>query len=358
MKKTFLISTGGTGGHVIPATIFYDHLKENFEVFLTTDKRGVKFINSDKYKFEIVSSPRITTNFLKLPFAFIQLIISIIKSILFFKNKKIDILIGTGGYMSFPICLAAKILNKKIYLFEPNMVIGRANKFLLKFSNKIFCYSNKILNFPESQKNKIILTKSMLRKEIYSFRDSFKEKIENKIILVIIGGSQGAKIFDEELKNSILDLSKKYKIKIYHQVSSSDLDELKNFYKKNSIENKIFNYEENIFKYIQEANLAITRAGASTLSELAFLKVPFIAIPYQFATDNHQYHNVKYYKDNDCCWILNEKEMEHKALSSLLSNIIENKEDYLTKKNNLEKFSYQNSWNDINEKVVDFLNEN
>jgi UDP-N-acetylglucosamine--N-acetylmuramyl-(pentapeptide) pyrophosphoryl-undecaprenol N-acetylglucosamine transferase len=151
MKKKILISTGGSGGHVIPATAFYDHLKENFEVYLTLDNRGSKFINQNKYNFEIISSPRLTLNFIKLPLTFISLIISILRSIFYLKNKKIDILLGTGGYMSFPFCIAAKILNIKIYLFEPNMVIGRANRFLLKFSNRIFCYSDEIINFPKKK---------------------------------------------------------------------------------------------------------------------------------------------------------------------------------------------------------------
>ena len=285
-------------------------------------------------------------------------IIFILRSIFFLKNKKINIVLGTGGYMSVAICIAAKILNIKIYLFEPNMVIGRANKFLLKFSNKIFCYSDEIINFPKKNKSKIVFINHVLRKEIYNFDKYNKEKIENKIKLLVVGGSQGAKVFDEDIKNSILDLSKKYKLIVYHQVSSLDFSDLEFFYKENNIENKLFNFEENVFQYINEANLAITRAGASTLSELAFLKVPFIAIPYKFATDNHQLQNALHYEYKGCCWILEEKEFNQHKLTALLINIIENRDDYLNKKNNLEKFCYQNTWNKINEKVISSLNEN
>ena len=358
MKKRILISTGGSGGHVIPATAFYDHLKDNFEVYLTSDKRGTKFINKNKYSCEIISSPRLTLNFIKLPLTFISLIISILRSILYLKNKKIDILIGTGGYMSVPFCLAAKILNIKIYLFEPNMVIGRSNKFLLKLSFKLFSYSNKIINFPEKYINKMIIINHILRKEIYNFKNSIIEKIDEKIKILVIGGSQGAKIFDKEIKNSILDLSKKYKLMVYHQSSSLDFSSLKFFYKENNIDNKVFNFQENIFQYIKESNLAITRAGASTLSELTFFKVPFIAIPYKFATDNHQLENALNYERNGCCWVLQENELDKDKLTPLLINIIENKEDYLKKKNNSEKFCYQNTWNNINEKVISSLNEN
>ena len=68
MKKKILISTGGSGGHVIPAITFYDHLKEKFDVFLTTDKRGEIFINQDKYTISVIDVPQLTKNFYKIPF--------------------------------------------------------------------------------------------------------------------------------------------------------------------------------------------------------------------------------------------------------------------------------------------------
>tara|TARA_Y100000590_G_scaffold364860_1_gene423437 strand:+ start:37 stop:1113 length:1077 start_codon:yes stop_codon:yes gene_type:complete len=358
MKKKILISSGGSGGHVIPAMAFYDHLKENFDVFLVLDERGPNFINEKKYEYEIIKSPRLTLNFLKLPITLINLIVSVLRSFFFLRKKKIDILLGTGGYMSVPICLAAKLLNIKIYLFEPNMVIGRANKFLVKFCTKLFCYSDEIINFPKDSKEKIFVINHVLRKEIYNFNNFDKEAINNIIKLLIVGGSQGAKFFDQNLKNSIIDVSKKYKLKIYHQTSSSDFADLKFFYKEYGIENVLFNFEDNIFQHIKESNLAITRAGASTLSELIFLKVPFIAIPYKFAVDNHQFENALNYEKNECCWILKEEEFSQNKLTTLLLNIIENKEDYFIKKKNLENFSYQNNWNDINEKLINCLNEN
>ena len=358
MKKKILISSGGTGGHVIPAIALLEHLKDNFEVLLVLDKRGSNYVNKEKYKYKIVNSSRLSLNFLKLPWTLITFLGSILKSFFLLKNNNIDILIGTGGYMSVPICIVAKILNIKVYLFEPNAVIGRANKFLVKFCNKIFCYSEEIINFPKKYKNKIYKINHILRKNTYEFVNFKKEEINKKVKLLIIGGSQGARFFDENLKKSIVSISKKYSIKIYHQVSNSDLNNLESFYANNGIESKLFNFEDNISQYINEANIAITRAGASTLSELALLKVPFIAIPYKFALDNHQLENALYYKENDCCWLLKEEEFDENKLTTLLIKIIENREEYLNKKKSLEKFSYQNSWNEINKKLIECLNEN
>ncbi len=358
MKKKILISSGGSGGHVIPSIALYEHLSEKFDVILTIDKRGSKYINKNKYNYKIIESPRLDLNPLKLPFTLINLFLSIIKSIFILKNNKIDILLGTGGYMSVPVCIAARFLNIKIYLFEPNMVLGRANYFLLKYCTKLLCYSNEITNFPKKYKKKIFVINYILRKNIYDFGKNIKDKIFNKLNLLIIGGSQGAKVFDDQIKNSIISLSKNNKIKVYHQANFINFESLKSSYEENNIECELFDFEENIFKYIDQSNLAITRAGASTLSELVYLKVPFIAIPYKFATDDHQFQNAKRYENNNCCWIIKENEFNNDKLTTLLNYIIENKYEYEIKKKNLDQISYQNNWKNINKQIIDLIDEN
>ena len=358
MKKKILISSGGSGGHIIPSMAFYDHLSENFDVILIIDKRGSKFINNNKYKYKILESPRLELNLLKFPLTLINLFLSTIKSIFILRNNKIDILLGTGGYMSVPICIAARFLNIKIYLFEPNMVLGRANNFLLKYCKRLFCYSESIINMPKQYKNKLYIINHILRKDIYNFKKNIKDKIYEKISLLVIGGSQGAKVFDDKVKNSIINLSKNNKIKVYHQTNFLNFDYLKSIYEKHDIECKIFDFEENIFKFIDQSNLVITRAGASTLSELAFLKVPFVAIPYKFATDDHQFENAKEYESKNCCWIIKENEFSNEKLTTLLNYIIENRDEYEFKKKNLKQFSYQNNWKNINKQILDLLNEN
>ena len=120
----------------------------------------------------------------------------------------------------------------------------------------------------------------------------------------------------------------------------------------------MFSFEENILNIIYDANLCITRAGASTLAELVFLNVPFIAIPYPLAKDDHQFQNAEFYKKRDSCWILKQDEIKDKVLTNYLFNIIEDKNDYLTKEKNMKKISYQNTWNKINQKLVSTINEN
>ncbi len=356
MKKKILISTGGSGGHVVPAIIFYEHLKKDYEVYISTDLRGTRFLDENKYDFKIINTPKFSNKLLILFFQTFSIIKLIIKSIFFLKEKKIDIMISTGGYMSLPICLASKILNIKIYLFEPNYALGKANKFFLNLSEKIFCYSDNIKKFPSKFKKKIVIINSLLRKDFYNEKND--KTIENKLNLLIIGGSQGAKLFDSEICNVVLGLSKDYKIKIFHQTNLKNYKSLKNFYSLNNIESELFDFNENILRIMTEVNLCITRAGASTLAELAYLNIPFLTIPLILIGDDHQSLNAEYYKNLDCCWILSQNEINQRTLTDKLTNIIENHEDYLSKKKNMKKFTYQNTWNDINQKIITTINEN
>jgi UDP-N-acetylglucosamine--N-acetylmuramyl-(pentapeptide) pyrophosphoryl-undecaprenol N-acetylglucosamine transferase len=356
MKKNILISSGGSGGHMIPATIFYEHLKGSFNVCISSDQRGLQFLDKAKYDLKIINTPKLSKNLLLLPFQIFLILYLIIKSFFFLKKKKIDILISTGGYMSLPLCIASKLLGVKTFLFEPNLVLGRANKLFLRFCENIICYSNEIKNFPNKFRNKILIINILLRKEFYNIESI--GNIDKKINLLIIGGSQGAKLFDSKISDSIIKLSKRYKFKVFQQTNPKNYEKLKSFYLINNIENQLFNFSEKISSFMSQSNICITRAGASTLGELIFLNIAHIAIPLPLANDNHQFENASYYEGKGCNWILNQSQLVDDILTNKLIGIIENKGEYLEKRKNMRIFSYQNTWNNINQKIISIINEN
>ena len=354
--KNILISTGGTGGHVVPAKILYEHLKSEANLFISSDERGIKFLDKEKYNINIFNVPKISKNIFLLPFQIFSLIGLIFKSLSFLKSKKIEVLISTGGYMSLPLCVASKILNIKLFLFEPNLVLGRSNKFFIGNCHKIFCYSDKIKNFPNNLKYKISIIPPLLRKEFYSFKAN--SIVDKNINLLVIGGSQGAKSFDTIIQSSIIDLSKKYKFKVYQQTNRKNFKNLKLFYQAKNIDNELFDFNEDISILMNKVNVCITRAGASTLAELVFLNIPHLAIPLPTAKDNHQFENAFFYNQLGCNWILNQNEIIDNNLTNKIFNIIDNNEVYLNKKMNMKNFSYQNTWNNINQKIISIINEN
>ena len=175
MKKNFLISTGGTGGHVVPAIILSDHLREKCKVIISTDKRGLRYLDEDINKIEIVNTPKLNNIFL-LPFNLFVLLLLTIKAFLVIKKYNIDEVISTGGYMSLPLIFASKLLNLNLYLVEPNHVLGRSNRYFLNSCKKIFCYNNEIKNFPEKFKNKIKTIFPLVRKKIYNLQSISQTK--------------------------------------------------------------------------------------------------------------------------------------------------------------------------------------
>ena len=355
MKKKILISTGGSGGHVIPAKILIDHLNHNFEVIISTDQRGEKYLKDITNKKIRIYTPRLNNLYL-LPLNLIKILFLTFKSFFTLKKNQIDILISTGGYMSLPLCFAAKILSIKIFLLEPNMVLGRANNFFLQFSEKIFCYSNSIKNFPSKFLNKIVLIKPLVRLMFYEKLNNYIKK--DKFNFLVVGGSQGANIFDFEINESFNEISKSFSIKVNHQTSEQNIKKLKDFYFKHNIDCYVFSYEANFFNIINKTDFCITRGGASTLAELSFMNIPFLVIPLPTAKDNHQFENALYYKNSNSCWIIDQKNFNKKKLSQFFFNLLTNHNDYQKKKENLKKLNYQNSWNNVNQKILNTINAN
>ncbi len=339
--SSIVISTGGTGGHVIPAKVFYDYFKKKLNVKLISDKRGLNFIDIKNYNVNEIHIPQFkkNLNIVIFPFFFIS---SFLKSLFFLKKENPKVLLSTGGYMSIPHCLAAKILNIKIFLFEPNLVIGRSNLFLLRFCKKIFAYEINLKNLPLKHLNKLKVIKPIVRKEFLKQKKNLLTGKEFKVL--IIGGSQTAKKLDKIFLKDILKISKMVNLTIYHQTSKSNQEYLKSFYQENNIANKVFTFENNISDIMLLCDFAITRAGASTLSELVSLKIPFLAIPFPFSKDDHQYFNAKFYVDKNFGWLINENEISEDYFYKFFTENIYNKKMLYNKAEKMNNFIFEESW--------------
>ena len=358
MKK-ILIATGGSGGHVIPSLSIYDALKDDFEVKISTDSRGSKFINNENYNYSLIDVPNLFSNLLLLPYNLIKFCYSIIKSYKYLKLNNFNILISTGGYMSLPLCLASNLLNIKIYIFEPNSVLGRANKLILNFAKKIICYEKNLKGISKKLSNKIYLVKPLLRKEIYKYKKNENTKIAEKKKILIIGGSQGAKFFDEFITKIIIKLSKIEKIQVLQQVINVNKGKnIKELYQKNNIEHELFHFDDKVLLKALNYDLAITRSGASTISELGYLNIPFVAIPYPYAKDNHQYYNAEFYEKNKSCWLIMQKDLDENNFTDFIIKIFKDQNEYFVKKNNLIKLTKENTWEKNKFKLIELLNEN
>ena len=317
MTKKILIATGGTGGHVFPAYSLANYLSnKNFNVKLTTDNRGFRFLKSYKNinLIKIPSSPLIKKNFFTILFSILTIFFSIIKSMITLIFDRPAIIFGMGGYSSFPICFAAFILRIKFIIYENNLVIGKANKYLLPFSKKIFVSFKNLEGVSKKYDNKIVEIGNIIREEIlYSnivlnHQDQF-----NDLKILVLGGSQAAKVFADELPQIFKKLKNNHiPIKVFQQCQKEQLNQLSNFYSNAKIEHELFNFTDKIIDYYSKSNLVVTRAGASVLGELINYNIPFISIPLPTSADNHQYKNAKFYEKKGYGYLLEEKDIKNK----------------------------------------------
>ncbi len=358
MKK-ILIATGGSGGHVIPSLSIYDALKEEFEIHIATDLRGSRYINNKKYNYSLIDVPNIFSNLFLFPYNLIKFSSSIFRSYKYLRSNNFNTLISTGGYMSLPLCIASKLLNIKIYIFEPNSVLGRTNKFTLNFSKKIICYDKNLKGISGKFLNKIYLIKPLIRKEIYQYKKNEKKVLDDPKKILIIGGSQGAKFFDEYITNLIVKLSKIQNIKVLQQViNTKSKNNIKDLYQKNLIDHEIFDFDEKLLIKAVTCDLAITRSGASSIAELSYLNIPFVAIPFPYAKDNHQYYNAKFYENNQCCWLIMQKDINENNFLNLLAKILKDQDEYFSKKKKLIELTKENTWENNKSKLTGLINEN
>ena len=250
-------------------------------------------------------------------------------------------------------------IKKKIFLFEPNSVLGRSNRFALKFSTKIICYDKNVKNFPVKYNSKKIIVEPILKKEIYDLKKN-SINLEKKIKkILIIGGSQGASFFDSNITNLIIEISKKYELEVTQQISNNNnLLSIKSKYDNSNINYKFIEFTNDSYELYNGIDLAITRGGASTLSELSFLNIPFVSIPLPSAKDNHQFYNSEYYYKKNCCWLINQSKFETDKFIKMIFEIFNNNQDYNEKIKNLEKITKKNTWNNINNKIIEIIDEN
>tara|TARA_B100001059_G_scaffold233977_1_gene275282 strand:+ start:568 stop:1665 length:1098 start_codon:yes stop_codon:yes gene_type:complete len=360
-KKNILIATGGTGGHIFPAYSLANYLAKNkYNVKLSSDKRGLQYLKDYK-NFNIIkipASPLIKKNIFKFFFSIFKILYSIIKSAFFLLVSRPSIIIGTGGYSSFPVCLAAFILRIKFVIYENNLFIGKANRYLLPYTEKIFVAYKEVEGIPEKYVNKICEIGNIIREDIIHNKiENFEDKRFDSIKILVLGGSQAAEVF----ANKLPQIFKRFKnldtpFKIYQQCQHMQNEQLTKFYKDENIDYEIFNFTNKINEYYSKANLVITRSGASVLGELINIKIPFICVPLPNSADKHQLKNANYYLKKGFGYLVEEKDLNDK-LFDLIKSIFKEKSLIKNILVNQRQYSDKNVFKNLNIHIEKIINE-
>ena len=361
MKKKIILSTGGTGGHIFPMVALYDYLvSKNYEVIFASDQRAMKYFNSgikEKVKIFNINSPFNKKGFAKFV-AYYQLFISTINSFFFLINNKPSIIIGSGGYASFPILMAGFLLRINILIYETNSILGRTNKLFYFLSKKLLLGFDNQKDLSKKYQKKSIYVGQLLRKSFIEKRNESNIFNPNKkdFTILVLGGSQGADFFGSrfatifsELKNSAIE------IKIFHQCRENQAESIKQVYQ-NFISYELFEFNPNIEKIMKQSDLAIVRSGSSTISELIAVNLPFIAIPLPSSMDNHQYYNAKYFEDRGCCWLVDQNQFDPEKFKKLIADILSNDKEKLKEKiKNIKLLNKDHVLNNFEEIIIKYL---
>ena len=323
-KNIFLVA-GGTGGHLFPAIAVAQRDKTKNFIFVT-DKRVEKILKKNKVKYFVVSSSKFNKNIFKLILGVFKILYGTIQSVLLIKKYRPALVVGFGGYTSIPTILAAKIFNIQTLIHEQNAIMGKTNRLLSKISNKT------AISFSA--------TKYAKRDAIFTgvpIRVFKKKKIKkDKKRVLVIGGSQGAKIFSQILPKVLIGIKEEYlkNLMIVQQSRKEDKIFLESTYNRLNVKCTVKEFCDDIQNEIYNSDIVISRCGASTLAEIEYCRKFSFLFPLPTAMDDHQLENAKQFKKRNDCQIFNQNNIPYSKLRELLKSQIFYKNE---KKTNLQE---------------------
>ena len=361
-KLKIVLTGGGTGGHIYPAVAIGRELltRDDVEkVYYVGNPQKLEKDIVEKENFEflpvIVSGLPKAKNLSLVKWGF-ELVFAVLKCIKYFKNIKPDCVMGTGGYVSGPALIAAKIMKIPYMLHDSDAVPGIVSRKMAqgaKVVNTSFDEAKKYLKSANVQLNGNPLRKDFntLNKE-----DCLKELglSPDKFTILVMGGSQGAKSINSAISACALELINDLNVQIIHQTGLKNYEAYMDEISADLRNNPAYlpkAYLENMGIYLSSADLVIARAGSLSLSEFNLCSLPSILIPYPYAANNHQYHNAKALEDLDAAICLEDNLCDGDNLQEIVTNLVKDKE-------HLKKMKLANSSlakPNATEKIADIL---
>ncbi len=326
-----LLTGGGTGGHLFPAIASAQKLLEmrpGSEVLFVGTRRKMDKTSLGKYNFtsqSIHSYGLKGKSLVEVVKALAVLPVSCLESIAILLRFKPDVVLGVGGYVTGPVVAMAKMLGIPTLIHEQNSIPGLANRKLGTLVDRV------CISLPDSgnlfPSQKIVLTGNPVRKEIVAASQKVKEP-GKELTLLILGGSQGAhgvNLLVADALSKIL-VPEGMSIAAIHQTGTQDEQWVKEQYRQYGVKAEVSAFFQNMAELYSKADLVVSRAGATTLSELAVMGKPAILIPYPTAADNHQQKNAEYYAGDGGAVIQVEKATTADQLADQIRTLYHDKE--------------------------------
>lgn len=335
----YIISGGGTGGHIYPALAIANEIKrldKDADILYVGTKNGLEseLVPKAGFNFKTVRVMGLPRKVNKEFFVAIkELILGLKDANSIVRNFKPDIVIGTGGYVSGPVVLMGKINRTKTFIHEQNAYPGITNKILGRLVDKICVTFEEAISYFK-KKDRVVVTGNPVRKEIINIdREKALELFDiknNKPIILSFGGSGG----QLKLNNAILDIILEKDIEDYNLIHVTGRRLYDDFIKKlgdrkNSLKEniKILPYLYEMPEGLNIADIVIASSGAITLAEISALGKPSILVPKSYTAENHQVYNAKAFEKAGASKVILETDVTGKKLEETINQMLSNKEE-------------------------------
>jgi len=315
-KNNLLVAASGTGGHIFPALAVSKDVEDKWNIYwLGVHQRLDANFIPPKYNLTTLNIKTPRKNIF-LVYQYIEILMSTFQIIRILKEKKINLVFTTGGYISAPTILASKILRIPVIIHESNLIPGMVTKYFGFLCNYV------LLGFKKTKfylKNcKTIFTGTPLREQFYK-SNLLPEWVPGGRgpLLIIMGGSQGAKAINQILYESLEFLIKK-KFRIVHIIGECDQKSIQARNSKYYVKKRFTN---EMAALIQNCDLVISRSGSGTINELIEAEKPSILIPYPFSKNNHQEKNAIILAETGGSVLMNQTKISKEVFQETLKRI-------------------------------------
>jgi UDP-N-acetylglucosamine--N-acetylmuramyl-(pentapeptide) pyrophosphoryl-undecaprenol N-acetylglucosamine transferase len=314
-----VLAAGGTGGHMMPAEAVADKLLEaGHEITLVTDRRGKAIGNvfQDTDSLTLDASSHMGGGVVTKLRSLWSVFTSTLQVRRAFQEKRPAIVVGFGGYPSLPVVFAARLMGIPYVLHEQNAVLGRVNRKMAKGAKLVALSLESTEKVPVGAKTRVV--GNPVRSSIANLANiAYSVPLGiGDIRLLVIGGSQGARILSDIIPIAIAELKSEFRdrIDIRHQARPEDVERVSRAYSEAGIKAVVQPYFDDIGGILLKSQIVIARSGASTLAELTAMGRPAILVPLAIAADNHQAANASLVEKAGAGWVLLEHEFTVEAL--------------------------------------------
>jgi UDP-N-acetylglucosamine--N-acetylmuramyl-(pentapeptide) pyrophosphoryl-undecaprenol N-acetylglucosamine transferase len=322
VSKVALIMAGGTGGHIFPGLAVAEALRdEGWRVHWLGGPGSMesRLVPPKGFAFEQIDFGGVRgKGLLTLALLPLRLLRAFWQSIQVVRRVKPDVVVGLGGYITFPGGMMAVLLGKPLILHEQNSVAGMANKVLAEVADRVFT------TFPGVFKKGQWIG-NPLRKEFLQqpppeqrFADRTEHGTEQRMKLLVVGGSLGAKALNDTIPKALAMMPEAERPQVTHQGGEKQIDELRANYEAAGVQAELTPFIANTAEAFAGADLVICRAGASTVAEIAAVGAYAVFVPYPHAVDDHQTTNAKFLSDQSAAVLLPQSELTPERVVQLL----------------------------------------